>query len=106
VGTEALNPVLECARDFFTEAVEFYGAETTTPGQGEWLLRAATANFVAVGLEWSGAAAREALEEDRIGDVFHAIKKCFTSMAKKDDPYAFSQRHKTLLLTLFLRLCL
>ncbi len=69
----------------FSEAVEFYGSAQQSVA--EPILRATTKNYIYVGLlSNSGASDAAAAEgDDRIGDVFHSIKKCFTIMNKKEE---------------------
>lgn len=73
---------LMCAR---SGAMEHFGQETTTVGDGEWILRAATSNYIFIGLLLSRAAELEGGSEDSIGDVFHSLKKCLAPMSKKDE---------------------
>ncbi len=53
--------------------------------QGEWLLRAATSNYIFVGLLMSKAGEIEMDGDERIGDVFHSIKRFIAQINKKDE---------------------
>jgi hypothetical protein len=66
-----------------SEAIDFFSSSSQVGAEA--VLRAATKNYVFVGLLMSAAGEREGEAEDRIGDVFHSIKKCFTTMNKKEE---------------------
>lgn len=70
---------------FISEAIDYFGSESTTLDQGEWLLRAATSNYIYIGLLISKAGEMEVDGDERIGEVFHSIKKCLAQMNKKDE---------------------
>lgn len=66
-----------------SESIEFFSSSNQMGAEA--VFRAATKNYVHVGLLMSAAGEREGEAEDRIGEVFHSIKKCFTVMNKKDE---------------------
>lgn len=72
---------------FLSETIDYFGQEATNLEQGEWLLRAATSNYIHIGLLISKAGELEVDGDERIGEVFHSIKKCLAQMNKKDESY-------------------
>lgn len=69
----------------FSESIDYFGQESTSLEQGEWILRAATSNYIYIGLLISKAGELEVDGDERIGEVFHSIKKCLAQMNKKDE---------------------
>lgn len=68
-----------------SQTIEYFGSESVPITNSEWILRAATSNYIYVGLLISKAAELEGDTDERIGEVFHSIKKCFAIVNKKDD---------------------